>query len=441
MVILFTPGSYRTAVNADMENELNQLGEVLSSQGLDDAQGLLKDFSEKNNASIQLLDSEGTVLVFEESAAAVREVDSDDTTTVNMGINIDFNYEGQAYILSGMSNQSSVTQVNQALFKLLPYLLVLILVLAFLGAYLAYRFISKPVIELSKGSQRIADLQFDQRLTINQPDELGQLAGSMNQLAENLSTALEELKASNEQLTKEIEKEKERKQQQKDFFSAVSHELKTPITVIKCNLDGMIHQIGSYKDRDKYLLYTQEIVGSMETLVQEIMMISKLENRNIALQKKVINLSMITNSYVLMNEQLAETKSIQVSADIEEDCFIFADDSLLRKVISNVINNAVIHSNQEAAIKVTLKREAKGIVLKVVNTNTFIPEEDLAQLFDAFYRMDKSRSRHSGGSGLGLYIVKTILDKHGFPFSLENSQEGVCFTILFDSYSSEQLSQ
>lgn len=230
MVLLFMPASYRSAVNLEAETELYQLTEKMSQEGINYQE--LTAFSDKYGATVEVHDLSGNVVQKIEAKNLPNVADNEKQSSI-MSVSASFDFEDETYIISSNFYLKTVNQVNQALLKLLPFLFFLILLLATAGAYLAYRFISKPVIKLSDASKSLSELNFGNSLSTTRKDELGQLGNNMNQLAINLSTALEELKVSNRTLTEEIAKEKKRKQQQRDFFSAVSHELKTPITVIK----------------------------------------------------------------------------------------------------------------------------------------------------------------------------------------------------------------
>ena len=235
-----------------------------------------------------------------------------------------------------------------------------------------------------------------------------------------------ELEARSEELQIEIEKQKQAEQQRKDFFAAVSHELKTPITILKGELEGMIHQYGEYKDRDKYLLHTMEITNEIEKMVKEILLISKMNSDTVQRELHRTNLTDLLYDTYEQYIPLANQKQIDIICDAEDDVYANIDVPTFRKVISNLIVNAVNYSPEHAQVIITLEEKT----LKVENTGVFIDEENLKKLFEPFYRVEQSRNRATGGTGLGLYIVKSILELHHMGYEMCNTNEGVLFTVF-----------
>lgn len=423
--LLFIPSSLHKIIIIDTQEELLKIADNMSRTGIDTDE--IEKFSKKYNADIKLETQSGQII---QKVTSDRNDLSNEQTDAFVAT-ANFIYDETSYVLYSLTTFKTTKQSTQALKKLLPYVLLASLFLAIIGAYLAYFFISKPIIKMSKISKKMARFNFDEKFTLRNHDELGQLGDNLNQLASNLSNALTDLQLTNQSLQEEVAKEKQRKQQQRDFFSAISHELKTPITVIYSTLEGMINNIGSYKDRDYYLLYTKDMVDALDQLVQEIMSISKLEIIENKLIMEPVDLSQITKTYISMNNKIAETKSIVVISLVNEGVIIQSDELSIQKVISNIINNSIRHSHKGAIVKVELSKTEDEATLIVTNSNSTIPEEDIPNLFQPFTRMEKSRNRDSGGSGLGLYIVKTILEKYDFSYSLKNSEEGVQFTVFF----------
>jgi two-component system sensor histidine kinase VanS len=269
------------------------------------------------------------------------------------------------------------------------------------------------------------------RCAIVRSDEIGVLAESLNTLAQNLDTALRDLKSANNKLQEDIERERKQEKKRRDFFAAVSHELKTPITIIKGELEGMIQNIGIYKNRDQYLRHSLKTAMTMEKLVQEILSVTKMEVDGFTLDLKEVDLSRLVDTCCRQIAGIAEDKSIKVDTSIEKNVMIHADKKLLSKAFSNVMNNAVFHSPVGALIQMKLSELKKTIILSVENSGVHIGQDDMDQLFTPFYRTDKSHNRQSGGSGLGLYITKTILDLHKAMYKIENTENGVKFTICF----------
>ena len=257
-------------------------------------------------------------------------------------------------------------------------------------------------------------------------DELGVLENSLNTLSRKLSATLEELQSANLQLQKDIEHQKALERAQQDFFSSASHELKTPITIIKGQLEGMLLGIGAYKDHEKYLARSLEVAATLETMVQEILTISRLET-NVDFKMEHFDCAPMIHGYLREIDDLVATKELQIHLAIQSPAFINGNKLLIEKVFSNLISNAVKYSPHGASVDIILQNTNGRFLFSVENTGTHIPEDDIPKLFDAFYRMEQSRSRRTGGSGLGLYMVQRILQQHNSYCEACNTENGVKF--------------
>ena len=216
------------------------------------------------------------------------------------------------------------------------------------------------------------------------------------------------------------------------FFSAVSHELKTPITVLKGQLQGMIAGIGGYKDRDKYLRRSYEVTVSMESMIQEILDVSRIKSNGFSLNRKEVQLGQLVEEISLEWEDIATDKGLKIYKELEERSYIHVDRSLFMKVVSNLIGNAVKYTPSGGHIWIRVYRSNEQIVFSIENNAEHIPEEEIPKLFDPFYRRERSRNRKAGGSGLGLYIVKMIVELHGFHYKFINTEQGVQIKIVCD---------
>ncbi len=246
-----------------------------------------------------------------------------------------------------------------------------------------------------------------------------------------LSAALSELQTAHTALKQDMERERELELQRTAFFSAVSHELKTPVTILKGQLNGMIDGIGIYQNRDKYLSKALQVTCRMENLVQEILMVSRMESNQMAPRFQSVELNTFIKQRVEEVDDLLVYKEISVSFFLSEPIYIMADPALLQKVLNNILSNAIFYAPEKASLSLSAAQTPQGTVIQVENSGSHIPEEALPHVFEAFYRADRSRSRCTGGSGLGLYIVQMILKLHHAWYGIENTSSGVCFTIRF----------
>ena len=332
------------------------------------------------------------------------------------------------YTLVVYGEAEQISELQQSFIRIFPIILLLVLAIALVISWLYSRMITKPVLEISRISEKMSDLQLDWTVDEQRTDELGTLGKSLNRLSRNLSTALSDLQNANRKLEADIEHEKELEQARTNFFSAVSHELKTPVTIIKGQLEGMLLGIGAYKDREKYLTRSLEIANTLETMVQEILTISRLETAGPDFKKDCLDCVQIIKSYLSETEDLIAGKDLQIDLNAPPSALIAGNKLLMEKVFSNLIGNAIKYSPQGASIYISVNTEQGQIEFSVENTGAHIPENSIPKLFDAFYRVEQSRSRKTGGSGLGLYIVQEILHHHGSECMVCNTQAGVKFS-------------
>jgi two-component system sensor histidine kinase VanS len=227
-------------------------------------------------------------------------------------------------------------------------------------------------------------------------------------------------------LEKELARERVMEENQRLFFSAASHELKTPIAATEALIEGMIANIGDYKNHPKYLRECLKNLDAQNRLVSEILELVKLSDEKAEPLLLPLDAAEICKALIAEYRPLAEQRGIEISAALP-GLMVRSDRGLLHRALSNVIANAVQNTQENGAVRIGAERRGNRIRLSVLNTGARIPEEFLGRLFGPFYRPDPARSRNRARSGLGLAIVKKSLDCMGIPFALENSGEGVVF--------------
>ncbi len=331
---------------------------------------------------------------------------------------------GQLVVLGGTR---AVNQAAEAMKKLLPYLLIVILAISLLGAGVYSQLITRPIVSLSRIARRMAAQDFGARWRRRRRDEIGVLGDSLNLLSENLSGALEQLREANAALQGDIDRERELDRQRTAFFAAASHELKTPVTILKGQLSGMLAQMGVYRDREKYLARALQVTGRMEGLIREILTISRIESSSYTLKRERVDLSALMEGLLQQSEELIERRGMLIKRDIAPGIEVLGSESLLSNAMDNVLMNAILYSPPGSTVRVAVERDC----VRVENTGTSIPEEQLERLFEPFQRVEQSRNRSSGGSGLGLYLVRCILNLHGAQCELRNVDGAVRFTANF----------
>ena len=423
MVMIFLPRNYHTQLEGQVTADFYDLVEILERNGWEASSDSLLEFSMTNNASVEINDDNGNNLF----SVNFADMENPDTSAPSMSCSATFRQNGQTYHLFANAALVAVAQSYDILLKLIPLIAAVILLISIIGAVICSRYYSKPLVNISNVAKRMTTLDMTWKCDVRRNDEIGVLASSLNEMAQRLSDTMDSLQAANWQLKKDIEREREQEKQRVEFFTAVSHELKTPIAIIKGQLEGMIYQVGEYKDRDTYLRRCMKTTNDMEALVKEILSAARMGGSDFHLERTDLDISQMLRKVCQQFRGRMEDKEMELHMDIQPAFHYAGDGRLMEKVFTNVIGNAVAYSPVGAVITVIQKDE----VFSVENTGVHIAEEDLERIFTPFYRVDKSRNRNSGGSGLGLYITKTILDHHGIQHSMVNTEDGVRFTAKF----------
>lgn len=434
----FMPQTYSNELNSALDQQSQLFVDELTQSTKQDSGGLFDQFLQNDSISyIELYTDDGQQVSLptntEKSSATGTASEnaggtSDYAPVLSSSYYFSFANENTRYMVIVYGSAAQVAELQQTFLRVLPILLCIILIVALAASWLYSRMITKPVLKISRISKQMSDLELEWRLEEQRSDELGTLEKSLNALSQKLSSTLSELQAANKQLEKDITHEKELEQVRLNFFSAASHELKTPITIIKGQLEGMILGVGVYKDHEKYLARSLEVANNLETMVGEILTISKLETASADFRIEELNCVAIVQSYLAETEDLIAQKELEICLDLPQRTKINGNRFLMEKVFSNLIGNAIKYSPPGEYIHIAILEKDQSMGFSIENTGIYISEDDKEKLFDAFYRVDPSRSKKTGGSGLGLYIVQKALEQHGSCCSVCNTTAGVQFS-------------
>ncbi|WP_061320361.1 sensor histidine kinase [Clostridium botulinum] len=449
IIYMLLPNYYHKYKKMTIENQLDSIVDNVPKLDINNIEEYLGQISFNNNANIVVTDEYGNVIYFtnvlqkglvtipkKEDLSHFKNIEKTNTRSVYTSYRkIKFYNSEEKYNLYLTAPLQPVSEASKVLFLLIPYIGLVVILISVIGGLIYSKVISKPLISMNKVAKEMAKLDFTKKCTVKGEDEIGELSQSLNDLSNNLRISMEELQRANEQLLDDIAKEREIEKKRREFIATISHELKTPITILKGQIEGMLSNIGIYKDRDKYLKRNLEVLNDMEYMVKETLEISKLESQGFKPRKEQISLSKIVEECIYNISFIAKRKNIFIDKNINEDLFVHGDSKLLKKVVNNIITNAINHSPESEKVYANLHEEKDEIVLKVENTGIYIEENELKEIFKPFYRIEKSRNRKSGGSGLGLYIVKMILDAHNGKYSISNNEKGVEFKLCLKKYS------
>ncbi len=450
-VIFFVmPSYYKTFKSGQLEEGIAKLLTDSEQASLVQSTDHLEAFAQKYNVTFRINDQQGR-LVFEPSrfVRITNNTPVVETAPLSDGLEV-YQYVDQisnsealafstpiyftdgVYKLSGNATLQPINETSGILWKFTPYFAIFILFVAVVAGFIFSRMIAKPLLRMNAVAKMMAELDFSVKIPVSREDEIGQLSNSFNMLSRNLETAMTDLQAVNEHLQEDIEKERKIEEKRREFVATVSHELKSPITAVKGQLEGMIHGIGVYQDRDKYLKRSFVKLEEMEGLVKEMLEVSRLDRPDFNPVMKRLSLDKMVFNIIGKLDYFIREKNMELVTAIEEDAMVSTDENMLGKVIHNVIHNAISYSKDEATLYVKLEDDVDQYVLTVLNTGALLEIDNTEDLFRPFFRLDKSRNRNSGGSGLGLYIVKRFLNTLKLDFNLQNVPEGVQFTIYFE---------
>ncbi|WP_235550234.1 sensor histidine kinase [Paenibacillus sp. Soil724D2] len=339
---------------------------------------------------------------------------------------------------------SSLQPVGEAVDVLRDYYFYAFLVALLFIAVMALLFskiLSKPFIKMNQVATRMANLDFSEEVPVKSMDEFGNMAVSLNRLSKNLGTSLNELKIANEQLQRDIEKEKLLEVMRKEFVASVSHELKTPLGIIKGFAEGVKDHIAEHK-REHYIDVILDEIDNMNELVLDLLDLAELESKSYKLDLGCFPImDLIHNVKDRLTKPINE-KKLKLNLENEgEDLKVFGDLRRLEQVITNILSNAIRHTYYEGFIQINVQQIQNSVCISVENSGKQIGDDDLKLIWDRFYRAEKSRDRKTGGTGLGLSIVKNILEMHGSKFGVENTKHGVrfYFTLTSPSFTSLDL--
>ena len=311
-----------------------------------------------------------------------------------------------------------------------------ILVVGIISAFVVSTYITRPIKQLSDIAERMSEMDFDARYEGSDKGEIGLLGKSMNNMSEKLEHNIAELKKANLELKKDIDKKEKLEIMRTDFLSNVSHELKTPIALIQGYAEGL--KEGITDDPESMGFYCDVIMdeaNKMNTMVKRLLTLNQIEFGNDEPDMERFNINELIASVVDANAIRAGQKNMSIVFDNRnEQNFVWADEYKTEEVLTNYISNALNHCDGKQAIEVRTSKSEDGAIITVTvyNSGRNIAEEDLERIWEKFYKTDKARTREYGGNGIGLSIVKAIMESMGQEYGVRNVSDGVEFWFTLD---------
>lgn len=299
-----------------------------------------------------------------------------------------------------------------------------------LVAFFTTRHITKPLQQLTDISKRMVDLDFNAKYESDQSNsyEVEELGNHINRLSENLERTISELKTANVELQDDIEKKIQIDEMRKEFLSNVSHELKTPLALIQGYAEGLQECIND--DAESREFYCEVIIDEadkMNRMVKKLLTLNQLEFGNDQVIMERFDMTELIRGVANSTRILMEQKGIRLELENSEEAWVWGDEFKVEEVITNYMSNAINHADGEKLIRVFYTRSEDKLRVSVFNTGQPIPEEDIEKIWVKFYKVDKARTREYGGSGIGLSIVKAIMDSFHQRCGVINHEDGVEF--------------
>ena len=310
--------------------------------------------------------------------------------------------------------------------------LICILVSSIFTYFLSKAF-SKPIMELNDIAEKMANLDFSKKYNVETNDEIGTLGTSINKLSDSLEKTIADLKNANMELEKDVEETSKISEMRNQFISDVSHELKTPIALIQGYAEGLNDGIAQDEESRKY--YVDVILdeaNKMANLTKDLLDLSRLEYGNEKLNKEDFSINDLAKETLKKNDVLFKDNGIQCDFESDKEYIVNADLNRIEQVLTNYISNAIKHVTNENIIKCTIKENGSKIRVTIFNSGKNIDEEDLPRLWTRFYKVDSSRNRELGGTGIGLSLVKAIMNQHENNCGANNVDNGVEFWFELD---------
>lgn len=292
---------------------------------------------------------------------------------------------------------------------------------------------TKPILALAKLAQKMEQLNFDVRYEEDRKDEIGVLGHSMNSLSDKLEETISELKTANNELQLDLQRRSEQEQMRQEFLANVSHELKTPIALIQGYAEGLQENVNDDPEsRDFYCEVIVDEADKMNQMVKRLLSLNQLEFGNGQVHLEHFDVREVVKSVLASSDILFRQKEITVSFAEPEPVFVWADEYMTEEVVMNYVSNAVNHIGGDRIIEVRVQSGGEKARISVFNTGEKIPEEELDKIWNKFYKVDKARTREYGGNGIGLSIVKAIMDAHNQQYGVKNYDNGVEFWFELD---------
>lgn len=311
-----------------------------------------------------------------------------------------------------------------------------ILIAGIFASFISKKF-TEPILELNDIAKNMSKLDFSKKYKIKDTDdEINNLGKSINTMSDKLETTIKQLRNTNFELEKDIEEKSQIDEMRKQFISDVSHELKTPIALIQGYAEGLIENVNSDDESRKF--YAEVILdesNKMDKLVKQLLELMKLEYGKREFNNKEFDIVELINEVIRKCNVMLEERKIEVEFKEKEPVYVTADEFYIDQVVTNYFTNAIKHAEEvdgKKQIEITITNIDDKVRISIFNTGSHISEENMERIWKRFYKVDSSRNREDGGTGIGLALVKAIMNNYENNFGVVNKENGVEFYFELD---------
>ncbi|EML6324681.1 HAMP domain-containing protein [Bacillus cereus] len=323
-----------------------------------------------------------------------------------------------------MASLQPVDEAVQMVEDYYVYIFAFVVLLIFLASFYYSKQIAKPLLQINSATKRIANLDFSEKIPITSKDEIGDLSKNINTLSNTLHLHIN-------QLQKDIEKEKQLENTRKEFIAGVSHELKTPLSIMKSCISILKDGVASHK-KDYYFEAMTKEVDKMDVLIVDMLHLAKFESGTYKMDMDIFFIDQLIEQICKQLFLEITKKELQVHQCLS-NVEVVANRHRIEQVLTNFITNAIRYTPEKEKILISTIQENYRVKVCVENKGAHIPKEELEKVWDRFYRADTARQRSKGGTGLGLAISKNILELHGVEYGVCNTKDGVLFFFYLNS--------
>lgn len=338
---------------------------------------------------------------------------------------------GKTIITNVRASLQTVDEVMEFLRSFFPYLIGAAVLLSISLAVVYSKIISKPIVSITNTANRMANMELGITSAVNRRDELGALSISLNTLSANLKASLDNLSQANEQLKKDYENELLQEKVRKEFVANVSHELKTPLGIIRSYSEGLRDGIKADK-KEHYVQVILEEIVHMDKMIVEMLEISRFDAGSVSYHKESGSFGQLLRKKVPLYSNKAKEKEVTIELCGEfGDCLM--DEEKIGRVLDNLLGNAVKYCDTNSILTIRGERTSDTLTVAIENDCPPYPEEVLDKLWDRFYKADASHNRDIEGTGLGLAITKSILEGHGSSYGVSGTEHGISFYFTLET--------